>query len=94
MLTGSIALFSYIEETATFHVSIFGEIGMKESWSKLFIVGPLSCVECPMGGGKKREIFFLRKDEELVWFDLSTQMIEKLGFKLDIYPECQIIIYK
>jgi len=94
VLTGSIALFSYIEETTTFHVSILGEIGMKESWTKLFIVGPLPCVERPMGVGKKGEIFFLRKDEELVWFDISTGMIEKLGFKLDIYPKCRIIIYK
>lgn len=94
VLIGSIALFSYIEETTTFHVSILGEIGMKESWIKLFTVGPLPCVERPMEVGKKGEIFFIRKDEELVLFDLGTQMIEKLGFKRDIYPDCRIIIYK
>ncbi|AES76820.1 F-box protein interaction domain protein [Medicago truncatula] len=94
VLNGSIALFSHIEETTTFHVSILDEIGMKESWIKLFIVRPLPCVERPMGVGKKGEIFFIRKDEELVLFDLGTQMIVKLGFKRDIYPDCRIIIYK
>jgi len=30
--------------------------------------------------GTKEEIFFLRKDREVGWFDLSTHMIEELGF--------------
>ncbi|KEH31293.1 hypothetical protein MTR_4g094400 [Medicago truncatula] len=36
VLYESIALFSYHEETTTFHVSVLGELGMKESWTKLF----------------------------------------------------------
>jgi hypothetical protein len=53
----------------------------------------LLCVECPIGVGIKGEIFFNRKDKELAWFDLSTQMIEELGFKVDFH-ECRIIVYK
>jgi molecular chaperone HtpG len=93
VLNGSIALISYHEMMATFHLSILGEFGMKESWTRLFTVGPLPCVELPIGMGTKGEIFFVRKDEELAWFDLSTQMTEELGFKVDD-PECRIIIYK
>lgn len=49
----------------TFNISILGELSVKESWIKLFLVGPLSCVERPfrMENGK---IFFTKKDEELV----------------------------
>ncbi|RHN52903.1 putative F-box domain-containing protein [Medicago truncatula] len=93
VLNGSIALISYYEKTTTFHISIMGEIGMKESWTNLFTIGPLPCVDRPIGVGTKGEIFFIRNDEELAWFDLSTQMIEELGFKVDM-PGCRITIYK
>jgi hypothetical protein len=58
VLNDFIALISYHEQTTTFHISIFGELGMKESWIKLFILGPLSCIECRIGVGTKGEIFF------------------------------------
>ncbi|MCH95473.1 F-box protein, partial [Trifolium medium] len=79
VLNGFIALISYYKETTTFHISILGEIGTKESWTKLIIAGPLSCVERPIGVGMKGQIVFRRKDEELVWLDLRTQMIAELG---------------
>lgn len=71
VLYESIALFSYHEETATFHVSVLGKLGMKESWTKLFTFGPFPCVERPMGVGAKGEIFFKRKDAELAWFEFK-----------------------
>jgi F-box interacting protein len=70
VLNGSIAFISYHKKTTTFHISILGEIGVEESWTKLFIVGPLYGVERPLGLGTKGEIFFIRKDKELVWLDL------------------------
>ncbi|XP_045804968.1 putative F-box protein At3g16210 isoform X2 [Trifolium pratense] len=87
MLNGYIALISYYGETATFYISILGEIGVKESWTKLFIVGSLSTVERPIGAGKKGNILFLTKDDELVCFDLGTQKIVELGFEGDM---CQM----
>jgi molecular chaperone HtpG len=92
ILNGSIGFISSYAETSTFHISILGEVGIKESWIKLFIVGPLSCVEHPIGIGKKGDIFFRKKDDELVWFNLNTQKIEELGLK-GIHS-CQIMIYK
>ncbi|XP_045821554.1 F-box protein At1g11270-like isoform X1 [Trifolium pratense] len=94
VLNESIALISYHTETTTFHISILSEFGMKESWTKLFIAGPLPCVERPIIVGTKGEIFFIRKDEELVWLDLSTQMIRELGYKREPYTMLWIIIYK
>jgi len=42
VLNGSIALISFHKKMTTFHISILGELGIKESWTKLFIVGPLA----------------------------------------------------
>ncbi|KAK2377856.1 F-box/kelch-repeat protein [Trifolium repens] len=92
MLNGSIGLISNYAETSTFHVSILGEVGIKESWIKLFIVDLLPCVEHPIGIGNKGDIFFRKNDGELVWFNLYTQKIEELGVKGE--SNCQIMIYK
>jgi hypothetical protein len=56
ILNGSIAYIVNYKEKATFHISILGELGVKELWTKLFIVGPLSCLEYPIGAGKKGNI--------------------------------------
>ena len=78
LLNGSIAFINYIG-TSTFHISILGEVGIKESWTKLFIVGPLPSLEYPIGAGKKGRILFRKRDCELAWFDLSNEMIEEIG---------------
>jgi hypothetical protein len=93
VLNGSISLISYHKKTTTFHISILGAFSFEKSWTKLLIVGPLSCVERPIGVGMKGEIVFVRKDKELVWLDLSTQMIAELGYKGGALPN-KIIMYK
>ncbi|KAK2377998.1 F-box/kelch-repeat protein [Trifolium repens] len=94
VLNGSVALITYQAQMTIFNISILGVLSVKESWIKLFIVGPLPCVERPFGvvTGK---IFFAREDKELAWFDLSTQMIEELGVKADRGGvSCNIVIYR
>jgi len=81
VLNGSIAWISNYEKMTTFHISVLGEIGIKESRIKLFIMGPSSDIEHPIGVGKKGDIFFRKKDNELVLFNLSNQIIEELGIK-------------
>ncbi|KEH35642.1 hypothetical protein MTR_3g097190 [Medicago truncatula] len=53
-----------------------GEFGVKKLWTKLFTLRPLGCIEHPIGEGMNGNLFFRRKDDELVWFNLSTEMIE------------------
>ncbi|CAK8532267.1 unnamed protein product [Lathyrus sativus] len=80
--------------TSTFHISILGEYGVKESWTKLFIIESLpSYVDRPIGAGSKGEIFFKTKYQKLVQFDLNTQKIEKLPIK-DLLHTFQIFLYK
>jgi molecular chaperone HtpG len=93
VLNGSITLISFHVDTTTFYISILGEIGIKESWTRLFNIGPLPYIRRPIGVGTKGEIFFTRKDKELAWFDLRTQTMEKLGYKAK-NPNCRITIYK
>ncbi|XP_045791116.1 F-box protein At1g11270-like [Trifolium pratense] len=90
VLNEYIALISYHQDM-NFHISILGEIGIEKSWTKLLIIRPLFPVERPIGIGTKGEIFYIRKDEELVWLDLSIPMIEEVGYK---EKDCRIIIYK
>ncbi|GAU17612.1 hypothetical protein TSUD_254870 [Trifolium subterraneum] len=66
VLNESIALISNCFQASTFHISILSELGVKESWFKLFIVGPISFIECPIGVGKKGDICFKQKNDELV----------------------------
>jgi len=40
-----IASISWYLDTTTFHISILGELDMKESWTKLFVVRPLLYIE-------------------------------------------------
>ena len=95
VLNGSIALISYHVKTTTFHVSILGQLGFKESWIKLLMVEPLPYVERPIGVGTKGEIFIIRKDNEVASFDLSTQMIEVIGYTPKSYHYiCGLINYK
>ncbi|RHN57789.1 putative F-box associated domain, type 1 [Medicago truncatula] len=78
VLNGFVALISLHEKTKTIHISILGEVGVKESWIKLFVVEQ-PYVGFPTGVGMKGEIFFEKEDNEIVWFDLTTNMIKELG---------------
>jgi len=76
----------------SFHIWILGELGVKRSWTKLLIVGPLTFVGCPIGSAKKNDIFFVKENGELARFKLSTQRFEEIRVSI-IYVH-QIVIYK
>ena len=93
LLNGSIA--SILSYTTTFHISILGKLGVKESWTKIFVVGPLSDdIKYPIGAGKNGDIFFAKEDGgDPICFDLCTQMIEELDCVKGAHNS-KIIIYK
>jgi len=91
VLNGSVAvIFNHIE-TKSFHISILGEIGVEESWVRLFDIGPLSCIMRPIIVWKKGSII-VRKFDQLACFDLTTGVIEEIGVKAEHF--CDIFIYK
>ncbi|RHN74638.1 putative F-box associated interaction domain-containing protein [Medicago truncatula] len=94
MLNGSIALISWYVGKTTFDILILGELGVSESWTKLFTIGPLpSYIQEPIGVGRNGDIFFQKKDKKIVCYDLSTRMVEEeLG--LEEAPSNRIIYKK
>ncbi|GAU34078.1 hypothetical protein TSUD_255740 [Trifolium subterraneum] len=80
-LNGSIALISNYKKESTFCISVLAKLGVRESWMNLFTVGPLPFVDFPNGVGKKNNILFYIKDEDLVCVDLKTQMIKDIGVR-------------
>ncbi|XP_058774242.1 uncharacterized protein LOC131648506 [Vicia villosa] len=104
VLNGSIALLSHNDEYGndiTLTISILGEVGVNESWIKLYICGPFSIYWPPVGFGKKGYIFFRKKDNKLACVDLSTQEIEEIGitccaeenyFRIGLYKESLLSI--
>ncbi|XP_058782851.1 F-box/kelch-repeat protein At3g23880-like [Vicia villosa] len=92
VLNGSIAFIVNYEETGTFDILILGEFGVEESWTKVFIVGPLPCLKIPIGIGKKGNILIRKKDNELAWFDISTGAIDEIGVRAE--SDCKISFHK
>ncbi|PNX75471.1 F-box protein [Trifolium pratense] len=93
LLNEFIALMYIDAQRTSFHISILGEIGVKESWMILFIVESLPCFGHPIGVGKNNNIFFATEDEELAMCDLSTQTVQELGIEGSSFT-CQIVTYK
>jgi molecular chaperone HtpG len=79
VLNESIALISTYTEMATIHISILGELGVKESWTKLFTITCLPFIEKPIGVGNLNNIVFFKKnDNKLASIDLKTKIIKEL----------------
>jgi outer membrane protein assembly factor BamB len=86
ILNGSVAFILNYKMTSTIHISILGELDVKESWTKLFVVGPSPSLNYPIVAAKKGKIWFRsRGKKRLVWLDLSTGMIYKIDLTKQIY---------
>jgi len=95
VLNGSIALISNHSKAINyFHIFILPELGVQDSWTKLFTVGPLDGVHCLIGAGNKADIIFVKYNNELACFDLKTQVSEEIGVQVVGLYGCQIAIYK
>jgi F-box interacting protein len=90
VLNGYIAIMLNDKKTSTLHISILCELGIKESWTKLFSVELLPCLDHPIGPGKNANILFKKKDSKLAWYDLSTEII----YEIDITITTQTNDYK
>ncbi|CAK8565814.1 unnamed protein product [Lathyrus sativus] len=92
LLNGSIALILNYTRTSTFHIFILGELGVKESWTKLCTLEHLPYLELPIGMGKKSDMLFRKKNGGVVWFDLITQKTTDLS--INIKACFNIVIHK
>ncbi|XP_004509905.3 putative F-box protein At3g16210 [Cicer arietinum] len=93
VLNGSLAMISNVKNTTFYVISILGEIGVKESWIRLFEVDVMSCVNRPLTIGYKGNLFFLKKDGKAACFDLTTGVFEDIDSHRGGLIG-QIIVYK
>ncbi|XP_059435560.1 F-box/kelch-repeat protein At3g06240-like [Corylus avellana] len=76
-----------------FDVWLLNEYGVKESWSKLFTLGPLTGIRKPLGFWKNETALFLESsDGQLVVYDTSTKEISNLPIDGEPYS-LQVITY-
>lgn len=76
----------------TFHISVLGELSVKESWTRMFIVGHVPFPVYPIGAVRNGDMVFRKKDGRLILFNLTTQTIEELGIKSK--GICKILIHR
>ena len=93
LLNGSIALMSSYDSDNTFYISILGEVGNKETWTKLFVFEPTPPLAFSIGAWYLGNIVFQTHDGDLAWFDLSTHTVQKLGIKVH-GGDSQLVVYK
>jgi len=93
-LNESLSVIYNYDRTPDFHIWVLGEVGVKESWTKLFVFGPYNCsIVCPISVGNKNRIFFREEDSKLGWYDLSTQRVEVIGVNKESFCS-HMVIYK
>ncbi|RDX68578.1 Heat shock protein 83, partial [Mucuna pruriens] len=92
LLNGSIAIAPRYVDMTRFYILVLGELGAKESWTKLSIGWPLLDIGFFIGIGKKGDIFFIKMNNDIICLDLSTGMIEELGVQSNDIS--QVVFYK
>ncbi|XLS58474.1 hypothetical protein HN51_008229, partial [Arachis hypogaea] len=84
VLNESLALISSFVENSRIEIFILGEVGVEESWVKLFTIGPFLKVDLLMEIGNKCDvIFYIRSyNDELASFDVITSKVaHNIGIK-------------
>ncbi|KAL4374416.1 hypothetical protein AHAS_Ahas05G0179600 [Arachis hypogaea] len=89
VLNKSVTLISSFAKNNRIEISILGEVGVKESWVKLFTLEPFPSKFCyPMRMGDKCDlIFFIRNhSSELASFDVITgKVIHNINIKASMF---------
>ncbi|XP_045792119.1 F-box protein At1g53790-like [Trifolium pratense] len=95
VLNGSLAMITMNDKTMSFSISILGEIGVKESRTTIFNVGPLSfSIKHIIAAGKKGNIYFSKeRSGKIACFDLTSGMIEEIDLEGTSYID-QVVFYK
>lgn len=76
-----------------FDIWVINELGVKNCWTKLQRIGPLSRVERPLGFWKNGEFILENSNGQLVIYDTANQEFKTLGFygKRD---RLELVVYK
>uniref|UniRef100_A0A2N9FBW4 F-box domain-containing protein n=1 Tax=Fagus sylvatica TaxID=28930 RepID=A0A2N9FBW4_FAGSY len=72
-----------------FDIWVMREYGVKESWTKQFVIGPLSGIQFPLGFTMNDELLMVARDGQLVSYNSNAQEIKSLQVRAT-----QAIVYK
>jgi hypothetical protein len=82
VLNNCIAMIVYdIQETVTekiFDIWVMREYGVKVSWTKQFVIRPLSGIQFPLGFAKNDELLLVDNSGQLVSYNSNAQEIMSL----------------
>jgi len=89
----AVGVFNEDQPEIGFDVWLLNEYGVKESWAKLFTLGPFTGIRKPLGFWKNEIVLFLESsDGRLVVYDSSTKQMS--GLQIDGEPlSLQVIPY-
>jgi len=85
----------YIIESSEvcFDIWLLLEVGVNDSWTRLFTIGPITGITRPLGSWKNDSIFFEKYYRQLVLYDPSTKEITDLKVGDGHIVSWQIITY-
>ena len=72
-----------------FDIWVMCEYGVKESWTKQFVIGPLSRIQFPLGFTMNDELLMVARNGQLVLYNSNAQEIKSLHVRAT-----QAIVYK
>ncbi|XP_057461076.1 F-box protein At3g07870-like [Actinidia eriantha] len=76
----SLVVYQDREADKWFDIWVMNEFGVRESWTKLFRIGPLFGIKRPLSFWKKDVVLIEDEYGELVLYDLCRQEMKQLGF--------------
>ncbi|XP_022741876.1 F-box/kelch-repeat protein At3g06240-like [Durio zibethinus] len=96
---GGFLCHDYRVRNKCYDVWVLGELGLKNSWTKLFTIEPIPYVHIPLGVGSNGEIFFENEEGDfLAWHhpnnqEIKTLQFEGCAFALAMYAESLVSLH-
>jgi F-box interacting protein len=76
-----------------FDIWVLLEVGVKDSWTKLFSIGPSKEIERPLGFWKNESIFLVKHDRQLVLYDPLTKEMSNLQIGYGVTCWTNLVTY-
>ncbi|KAE7995677.1 hypothetical protein FH972_000448 [Carpinus fangiana] len=76
-----------------FDIWLMHEVGVRDSWTKLFTIGPFTEIERPLGVWKNDTIFLEKSERQLVLYEPSTKEMTNLQIGHEATYTLQLITY-
>jgi F-box interacting protein len=76
-----------------FDIWLLLEVGVKDSWTKLFTIGPFKEIERPLGFWKNETMFLVKWDKQLVLYDPMTKEMSNLQIGYRVTRRTSLFTY-